>query len=528
MGQKRDVFPIQVSLGFPSNDPTGPLAVVEVDVRRLAVEEQTASWRLGSGSWYLDPESETWRLAASCDGTPVDARLRAQDVRRMIGARRDASTGQWFPPDFNYSPQTGAQLHDTVVCQESPWVPPFGASTLSGTSTPKPGGLRQTAAPLVLARSNARLDPTSDADRTLPALPPGQYRFLVHTFDVASSILMAIEPQQGKLLVLLPESMVWIPLEGKDGATLAPGPKNSRGWRMEVTDEARSARLYFPTDGGLAVVTPTLIGLSYTVEYFGEGPALGGPVAWAGEVWLPQLGKDGTVNLVGKPLGDAETAVLATGAVAPAQGFEAPVFDSLHVIWPSEEGQLIVRLNQAGKKKSDWIAWPQGLRPAFSLGCPLFFESFWQQCWSGQDAPLEYVQMGRLFPQRIRIDAPRLCTGRISYVDEQRVEGGPDVQPAHVSGRTSSQVVVPLIESEHERAVVGLRIDAPDGVLALLDSNEEEHLAVLQLQAESRADVLFATLEVARPWLASLFVYDAHLWMYHPALAEVSGWKLDE
>ncbi|MES2999659.1 MAG: hypothetical protein V4787_03135 [Pseudomonadota bacterium] len=491
------------------------------------MEEQTESWQLGSGSWCRDPESETWRLAASCDGTAVAARLGAQDVRRMIGARRDASTGQWFPPDFNYSPQTGAQLHDTVVCRDSPWVPPFGASTFADTSTPQPGGLRQTAASLLLARSDGRIDPTSDADRTLPALPPGQYRFLVHKFDVASSILMAIEPQQGKLLVLLPESMAWIALEAKDGATLAPGPKNFRGWRMEVAGDDRGAKLYFPTEGGLAVVTPTLIGLSYTVEYFAEGPALGGPVAWAGEVWLPQRSKDGTVNLVGKPLGEDETAVLATGIVAPSHGFEAPVFDSLHVIWPSEEGQLVVRLNQAGKKKSDWIAWPQGLRPAFSLGCPLFFESFWQQCRSGENEPLEYVQMGRLFPRRIPIEAPRLCTGRISYMDEQRVEGGPDAQPAQAAGRTSSQVVVPLIESEHDGAVVSLRIDAPDGVLALLDSNEEGHLAVLQLQAESRADVLFATLNVARPWLASLFVYNAHLWLHHPALAQTPGWKLE-
>lgn len=496
-------------------------------MRRLIVEEQTESWRLGSGSWYRDPGSETWHLAASADGTVVNAKLSTPDVRRMIGARKDISTGQWFPPDFSYSPQSGAQLHDTITCQDSSWVPPFGASAVSGICGPAPAGLRQTAAPLVLARSNACLDPASDADRTLPALPPGQYRFLVHKFDVVSSMLMAVEPQQGQLLVLLPESKAWIPLEGQAGATLAPGLKNFRGWRMEVAEGVRSATLYFPTVDGLAVVTPTLIGLSYTVEYFGDGPALGGAVAWAGDIWLPQLGKDGTVNLVGKPLGPDETVVLPTGAVAPTHGFEAPVFDSLHVIWPSDEGQLILRLNQTDKKKSDWIAWPQGLRPAFSLGCPLLFESFWQQCWSDQNAPLEYVQMGKLFPQRVPIDAPRLCTGRVSYADGQRIEGGPGMQPEPASAHTSSQVVVPLVESQRERAVVGLRIDAPQGVVALLESDEETHLAVLQLQAEDRAEVLFGTLSVARPWLTSLFVYDAHLWAYHPALSQVSGWKLE-
>lgn len=493
------------------------------------MDEQTESWQLRSGTWYRDLKSETWRLATTPNGTVVNEKLSTQDVGRMIGARRDTSSGQWFPSDFNYSPQTGTPLHVTITCLDSPWVPPFGASALSDITRPLARGLRQTPAPLTLARSCGRFDPASDADRTLPALAPGQYRFLVHKFDVASPTLMAIESEHGKLLVLLPESKTWIPLELPTGGVLAEGPKNSRGWRMEVVEEAPCATLYFPTASGLAVVTPTLIGLSYAVEYFGEGLALGGPVAWAGEVWLPVLGKKGVVDLVGKPRGAAKPIVLPTSAPVPKNGFEAPVFDPLHVIWPSEEGQLIVRLDQNGKEETDWIAWPDGLRPAFSLGCPYLSlsGSFWQLCWRGQDESLEYVQMGKLGPERAAIDAPRLGTGHISYEKEQRIEGDPWREPEHVFDGASSEIVVPLIESELERAVVGLRIDAPQGVLALLESNKERHRAVLQLQADNRADVRFGTLSVARPWLTSLFVYDAHLWVHHPELSQALGWKLE-
>jgi hypothetical protein len=244
---------------------------------------------------------------------------------------------------------------------------------------------------------------------------------------------------------------------------------------------------------------------------------------------LPVLGKTDVVNLVGKPWGAARPIVLPTSAPAPKNGFEAPVFDPLHVIWPSEEGQLIVRLGQDGKKKPDWIAWPDGLRPTFLLGCPYLSisGSFWQLCWTGQNESLEYVEMGKLFPGRVAIDAPRLGTGHISYQNEQRIEGDPWRQPEHVIDGASSEVVVPLIESELEGAVVGLRIDAPQGVLALLASNKERHRAVLQLQAENCADVLFGTLSVTRPWLTSLFVYDDHLWVYHPELSQALGWKLE-
>jgi hypothetical protein len=492
------------------------------------VEEQTESWQLRSGTWYRDLKSDSWRLATTPNGTVANAKLSTQDVGRMIGAKRDTTSGQWFPSDFNYSPQTGTPLHVTITCLDSPWVPPFGASALFDISRPLERGLRQTSAPLTLARSKWHFDPANGADRTLPALPPGQYRFLVHKLDVASPTLMAIEPEHGNFLILLPDSKTWIPLERPTGGMLAEGLKNSRGWRMEVVQGARCATLYFPTTSGLAAVTPTLIGLSYAVEYFGEGLALGGPVAWAGEVWLPVLGK-GVVNLVGKPAGAAKPIVLPTNAPAPKNGFEAPVFDPLHVIWPSEEGQLIVRLDQHGKKETDWIAWPDGLRPTFSLGCPYLSlsGSFWQLCWKGQNESLEYVQMGTLGPKRAAIDAPRLGTGHISYKKEQRIDGDPWKEPEHVFDRASSEVVVPLIESERERAVVGLRIDAPQGVLALLESDKERHRAVLQLQAENRADVLFGTLCVTRPWLASLFVYDAHLWVYHPELSQALGWKLE-
>ena len=493
------------------------------------MEGQTESWQLRSGTWYRDPRSERWRLATTPNGTVANAKLSTEDVGRMIGAMRDTSSGQWFPPDFDYSPRTGDPLHVTLTSLDSPWVPPFGAPALSDMSRPLAGGLRQTPAPLTLARSNVRLDPASDADRTLPALPPGQYRFLVHRFDVATPTLMAIEPDQGNLLILLPASKTWIPLEGASGGILAEGLKNSRGWRMEVVEGARHATLYLPTASGLAAVTPTLIGLTYAAEYFGEGVALGGPVAWAGEVWLPVLGKEGVVNLVGKPRGAAKPVVLPTSAPAPKDGFYAPVFDPLRVIWPSEEGQLIVRLDQRGNKETDWITWPAEVRPTFKLGCPYLSRSgsFSQLCWNGRNESLEYVQMGKLDPERAAIDAPRIGTGRISYKKAQRIEGDPWREPPHVFDGASSEVVVPLVESEIERAVVSLRIDAPQGVLALLESDSKRHRAVLQLQAENRTDVLFGTINVARPWLASLFVYDAHLWVYHPELPQALGWKLE-
>lgn len=493
------------------------------------MEEQTESWQLRSGTWSRDPKSESWRLAAMPNGTVASAKLSTGDLARMIGARRDPSSGQWFPPDFNYSPRTGTPLQVAVAGLDSPWVPPFGASAVSDVSRPFAGGLRQTSTPLGLLRSSGRLDSAGHADKQLPALPAGDYRFLVHKFDVASPTLMAMAPEQGDLRVLMPDSQTWMPLQPPADAALAEGLSNGRGWRMEVVEGSRRATLYVPTALGLAALTPELIGLSYEVQYFGGGPALGGPAAWAGEVWLPVLNGKGTVDLLGKPQGTAKARVVPTSAPAAQNGFEAPVFDPYQVIWPSEEGQLVLRLGQDGKKETDWIAWPAGLRPVFSLGCPYLSPSglFWQLCRRGQDESFEYVQMGRPGPGKVAVDARRLATGRINYRNQPRITGDTGEGPGHLTVAESTEIFVPLIESEFQHAVIGLRIDAPKGVLALLESANERHPAVLELQADNRADVPFGTLNVTTPWLASLFVYDGHLWVYHPELPQALGWKLE-
>ena len=493
------------------------------------VEHQIESWQLGSGRWEHDRQSEDWRLAVTGNGQVVSRKLPSQDVGRLMGARREPDSGQWLPPEFNYSPRSGAPLA-SVMHPDSAWVPPYGAAPLANISKPLARGLRQTAASLKLARSHRPLTPTADADRALPPLPAGQYRFIAHRFDVASCVLMAIEPAAGRILVLLPETNTWVQVQPSGENLVAGVFDNYRGWRMEVVESVGSATLCLPNAAGLALVTPSLIGLSYSGEYCGEGPAVGGPVAWADAVWLPVVGHDGVVSLVGKGVAP-EPVVLRTTAVVPPKGFEAPVFDLLQVIWPSDEGQLVLRMGQKREKECDWIGWPDGLEPVFSLGCPyLSLTAFWQLCRSRQGESLAYVQMGTPSPEQAPVSAPRYCTGRFTYENDRRSDGDPWSQPdggIEEKSVDSSQTFLPLMESEHERAVIGLRINAQLGIRALLNSDAERQRAVLELQIENRPGIQFGTLMVSRPWLTSFFVHDGHLWVYHPELPQPLGWKLE-
>lgn len=490
------------------------------------MDEQIERWELRSGTWLRDRVSETWRLAAIRDGTVVHPRLPAQDVARLIGAHHEPASGEWFPPDFNYSQQTGAPLHMSLPRVEFPWAPPFGAPAVAGV-IPLARGLRLTPRPLVVERAQER-SANSAPDRSLPPLPPGQYRFVVDTFGLAWPTLIAVEPERGSLLVLLPETQRWVALERRAGASWGQRLPNPRGWRMELVNAHGHASAYCPSAHGLAAITPDAMGLCYAIEHAGgEGPAIGGPVAWGGEIWSPVLGKGDAVQLVGKPSGAASHIVLPTHAPVPQHGFEAPVFDDLHVIWPCDEGQLILRLDARGGKHCDWIAWPEGVRPLFELGWPYRAGTgmFWQLCRRNGDGGYDYVQMGTAAPPAAPIDALRLCTGRACFRGTARLEGDP-WRAARPVECASTDFVAPLLESARDGAVVGLRMDAPHGVPALLRAGNEPTRAVLQVEVPGGPALPFGTIEVKRPWLAQPFVYDGHLWVAHPELPQALGWKL--
>jgi len=490
------------------------------------VDAQMERWELLSGTWFRDRASERWRLASTRDGTVADPRLDEQDVAHLMGASREPASGEWFPPEIRYSPQTGALLRVTIPTLDFPWVPPYGAPALLPRLSPLAGGLRLTPRALALDGSQER-STNGQPDRTLPALPPGQYRFVVDGFGVACPTLVAVEPERGDLFVLLPESKTWIALERGAGESWAQGLQNPRGWRMEVVHTHGHATAYCPSASGLAAITPNAIGLSYAIEHAGEGPAVGGPVAWRGEIWVPVHGKGNVVQLVDKPYGAGGHTMLPTLAPVPHHGFEAPIFDDLHVNWPCAEGQLVLRLDAQGDKQCDWIAWPERVKPVFAMGWPYRSPNgmFWQLCVTDPGGRFEYVQMANAAPQAAPTDALSLCTGRACYQGTLRIDGDP-WRAVRAPDHARTEIVAPLLESACDGAVVGLRMDAPDGVRALLHAADAPRRAVLQVEVRGRPAVPFGTLDVRSPWLAQLFVHDGYLWVGHPDLPQAVGWKL--
>ncbi len=415
----------------------------------------------------------------------------------------------------------------------SSWVPPYGISPLQKGSRPgsDSNGLRQTARSLRprAPRLNGRpqpLSPTDDAPRTIELPPPGRYEFCVGRFGTTGDVLVAIEPEKGALFAWAPLARSWLPMEPIAAGPFAEALAGGNDWRIEMTQDGASTVLMLATVSGLAVVRADVLSLTYSVTYLGGGgAAIGAPIRWSGEVWLPVRNASGGLALCA-----ASGQVVECGAADAVSRFSTPVGDARQAIWPCEQGQLVLRRNSDGKLETSWVRWPRAVVPRPEFGCPYLSRSgsFWQLCWDEGAGSYSFVQMARSNPETHALDSPRFCTGLFSFQRGQWIKTEPwqDDAQAFGAGAGVDEIVVPLVESTAHGAALGLVIETTSAASELLESGARQR-AVLRYQAEDSPDLSFFTLQVARPWHTRVFVYDECLWIYHPDLPEAHGWELE-
>lgn len=484
------------------------------------------SWPLPSGVWHHDVGSDQWTLQQTAQGRACAASVAAADRALLAGASSAPGNPQRvFPPEFRFAPDSGEPLVVAALPQREPWCAPFGAGAAVADAV-QARGLQRTGVALALRDAGASTD---DAPHSLPLPPPGAYEFVVGRAGTAQDTLLALEPDHGSLLAWLPRSGTWLRLGAPHGGLLAESPLPRERWGLELVQTGALTRLFLPTAAGIAVVEPEVLGAGFNLRVVGEGIAVGAPLAWAGEVWAPCRRADGTLEIFSVTFAGQSGQGLkpALPPSLPAEGFAAPVSTPRQLIWPCRDGQLALRRNSAGLPEAAWLPWPAGMHAEFEFGCPYLSSTgaLWQLCFDDTSRSYVYVQMGRTHPEVQGVSSPRFCTGMQSYKLGQRLGGEPWLEPEHAFDASSHEVVVPLLESAHDDAVLGLVIEAESGVGELMRSRERKR-AVLQLQSDARSDARFFTLTAARPWRSRAFVYDGCLWLFHPDAGRIGGWAL--
>ncbi|WP_414440234.1 hypothetical protein [Burkholderia sp. 22PA0106] len=489
------------------------------------MEENWETWGMRSGEWAQSDRGFT--LAKTSLGHSVF--LQTPDIALLYRQPHDGGRPpRYFPTEFAFSPETGQSLCAAPVSASPGWIPPFGnaaASALTGSSV---HGLKRTAAGLLPADLKSRRA-DADADAQMPNPPPGNYFFCSLPFGTPAHALVAINPFNGELHAWLPGTAVWAPLEAR-GVALEEFESTEAAWRAELALDAESStsRLYIPTRSGLACLIADVGGLVYTVAHIGNAPAVGSPLAFAGDIWAPLVDADGQIRFVAARDGKLQAEV-STGVRRDEVGeIGLPVAIGRTALWLTEHGQLRLRQSDGGVTAS-FTRWPEGLTPCFQFGSPYLSGAggLWQICRNERTGDYCYVSIERERTQAEISEptGPRFCSGQAVFRFATRHKALPWVDLGLGDDTGSNEIVIPLVEAAGGSQVIGIRVRNDNGVDAIFERKAERIPFALCFD-DNDSEVLFYTASHTAPWRLRLFAHDGMLWAYHPDALRIQGWRL--
>ncbi|OUL97969.1 hypothetical protein A8M77_33985 [Variovorax sp. JS1663] len=492
---------------------------------------QNERWAVGDQIWSRDPATGAFDLADYKGlGAPPPA-CNPFDLAPLVGARVSIESAAGvagpvalYPGAFRFSPATGKALPEPAAIEAEAWLPPFGADGAAGDT---PQGLRLTATHLALRPT---LSAESPPDRQIAMPPAGNCHFLVGAFSTCDSRLLAIDASQGLLYHWLPNSERWQAL--RPSGTQAPAPSSlaDEAWGLAAQDPQRSARVFLPTDAGLAIVFVNLIARTCEVRSVGTR-CLGAPVLWQGRVHVPMLEEDGTLGVHAlDPDGSELHRIDGPTLDAADAGWLRPLADPHRIVWMAPAGQLVVsRGGDADASGAAFLPWPAGITPRLDLGSPYLSRNgnLWQQCVRQEDGQTEvvFVQLGLAEPEIRPASSPRLSTGAACFQLDTRLRLAPWFEPDDCRAPEADEVIVPLLESTSASTVLCARIPHTRPLDSLLASTET-CTATFELHGGEH-DVQFWMARMSRPWAARPFVYAGHLYLYHPDRRRLPGWRIE-
>lgn len=487
--------------------------------------KNTGEWQLDSGIWLAENIASGLRLMRTTRGHAVPSALTAADVAVLLQMPENADHSALFPPEFQYNPADGAKLISLHSPQEIvTWIPPFGSRPVDDAQPTEVNGLRKSTVPLALLNKAGR-EEHGQEDATLPLPPPGDYHFFSSTFGTRAAALVALDADKGILFGWLPASAKWHALHSADGPLISASQLPRDAWRAEVATAFHS-RLYLPTSGGLACVTPDLLALKYQVTYVGKGAAVGAPLAFNHQVWAPLRQADGSIALVSVNADGTPGATLAVPGQIKLDNVSLPVAYGRMAVWPSQYGQLYLQVQDDGSVATQFLPWPPGIEPEFRFGSPYQAPNgtLWQLCFDHADDHYVYVTLGAVASEKVTADTARFCSGSLNYRFNAKLKTAPWQTPDSGDDSSANQVVIPLLEVG-AAGVIGIKLANNGSLTALLEQPERMRLQLVW--DDDNSETTFHTNVAARPWQLRLFHHEGHIWAYHPDIARnIYGWKL--
>jgi hypothetical protein len=494
------------------------------------MKEQDGEWVLPSGVWAQT--NEAFSLTKTACGRSVSARASAADVAAVLGSTfDDQAPRKFYPPEFQYSPSTGKPLGKPSSRGATGWSPPFGNASVDSGGYSEARGLRRTPHPLALRDIKSR-SAEADSDEFMEAPPPGEYQFFSIPFGASGATLIALDPLKGTLFARLPASRTWQPLEGVGRAIIDECSLPHHAWRAEIVkcSTGPGSALFVATQAGLARITPDIASLTYEVVDIGGAPAVGAPIAFDNNIWIPLQATNGPIRFIGV---DQEGELKSDLKVVAPEGLSIdvseiglPVSYGRVAVWVCKSGQLRVQKQNDGGATATFSPWPASVRPCLDFGSPYLTSSgqLWQVCFNTATDRYVWVRIDRPHAEVSTATTLRLCSGMVNFRITSKTSMPPWEEPEHSDDTASNDFVIPLLESSTSDVVIGLRLSSEAGIAKAFESKERVPYALCYDDSDN--EVTFFTAFAPEPWRIRLFVHNDKLWAYHSRAKRIEGWNL--
>ena len=364
--------------------------------------------------------------------------------------------------------------------------------------------------------------------KSLPA-PDGNYRFLVGSFGLQASRLVAINIISLAFLYFDPETNQWIPLDDADNGLTRGSALSVDSWGCVVADPVRSGKIFLASTAGLVGVMLDLVNRKVRTQLLAEGRPIAAPAVINGCLCMP-IEVDGCKQVFWAEVQNiSATAKFEDLPEATAPEYRPPVCSGGKIIWMCKTNQLVTFFDNK-KIKSDVLPWMIEVEPLFELSVPTDKDGYWQLCFNQQKDSFTHVRLGGIAGEKeITPSQPQLSTGKTLFVDDQVLKSGKSKVENKLSN--NGKIMIPLAQFNVNAA--SSQSGTPSVVCIHLESTESLE-DVFQQNAPVFADLVLLgepdrvldSMRVSAPWKSQVFVYDNHLWFFHPEREVVTGWEL--
>ncbi|CAM3777832.1 hypothetical protein [Parendozoicomonas haliclonae] len=457
------------------------------------------------------------------------------DKQNLLGvkvcpASPDKCSQGVLPGHFKFCPscQTSLQEPSALIGGAQSWLSPV--SMASPVINSALSGLTCSEQSLqVVSKDEVRFQP--DTEMSKPQT--GKCHFFVGSFGYQETRLLAVDISAQFFFYFNPEANAWERMKDEDSYILE-SPLTAEAWGCVVTDPLASDCIYICCENGLVEVRVDLFQRTLRSRLIVEGKPKAAPAVRGDALYLP-IEHDGTQKIyrhdLKVPEAEGEWFELPEGG---GQLFHCAVQDERKIIWPGKNGQII--LSFIGSGISCTVRpWPDNVEPEFEFGVPARYQNqFWQLCFDHHNENYCYLRLGGTSDvQEMRETLnPRMTSGLTHFLDYENFKAGEPwfIQEQHSD---NGDVLLPLMEfsanlmevSASTPSVLGIKLQTPESLKELLSSKTPMPCEVVMMGEPEQSLGRFSA---EQPWNSECFVYNNHLWLYHPKVQQISGWELQQ